>query len=75
MKPLTVSELHSMLSEIVANGGGNKTLYVSTDEEGNDYHPMWFAPMTNPKDIREFMQYTCSGLSPDVDVENAVLLG
>ena len=74
-KPVTVKQLHAALGEIIKNGGGNKDVYLVTDDEGNDYHPLWFTPMSDPSKVREFMESTCSGLSNCFDVDNAVVVG
>ena len=73
--PLTVKELYDALGEIIAEGYGDKHCYVTTDEEGNDYHPMWFSPTYIAKDVKELMQYSCSGFSNCIDPDNAVMLG
>ena len=74
MKPLTVSQLYNALGKIVANGGKDKTVYVTTDEECNDYRPLWFAPLTDKIEIENVMQSSCSGLNDGVDTANAILL-
>lgn len=75
MKPLKVKELHQMLGDIIKAGGGDKTLYVTTDEEGNDYRKMWFTPLTDADEIKEFLSCTMSGLSNCDDVNDAVVIG
>lgn len=75
MDILKVRELHYFLGEEIKKGNGNKELYVTTDEEGNDYRPMWFAPTSDPKEVEDFMRITCSGLRNCKDPKNAVLLG
>ena len=75
MEILKVKELYYFLGEEIKKGNGNKDLYVTTDEEGNDYRPMWFAPTSDPKEVERFMRITCSGLRNCKDVKNAVLLG
>lgn len=73
--PMTVKELYDALGKIIRSGGGGKTIYMATDDEGNDYRKMWYAPMTDPKQIESFMEISCSGLSNCDDVNNAVVLG
>ena len=51
MKPITVKEMYSICKELVEKGHGKKYCYVTTDEEGNDYRPMWFKPTSDPSAV------------------------
>lgn len=75
-RPITVKQLYDALGKIVKAGGGGKSVYVMTDEEGNDYRAMWLLPTTNPQEIEDMMQYSCSGMSNCYDdVNNVILMG
>ena len=74
MKPLTVEELSTYCNELVKNGHGKKYCFVTTDEEGNDYRPMWFKPTSNPDEIERLMMYSCSGTGNN-DPNNIVMFG
>lgn len=72
---LKVKDLYRMLCKLMNEGHGEKTLYMMTDEEGNDYRKMWFEPTTDPKEIKKIMESSCSGLSNCDDINNAVIIG
>jgi len=72
---LDVDTLYNELAILRQKGMGKKKVYLVTDEEGNDYTPLWFAPMSDPDSVKEFMEGSCSGLSRCSDPGNAVLLG
>lgn len=75
MEIIKVKELYKMLGAEIENGNGDKELYLTTDDEGNDYRPMYFALTSEPGTIKDFMLSTCSGLNNCKDVNNAILLG
>jgi hypothetical protein len=72
--PLQVKEMYQFCEELMKKGYGDKYCYVTTDEEGNDYRPMWFKPTTNTKQIKSMMEYSMSGLNGH-DPRNIVLFG
>lgn len=39
---ITVSELLALCQEQVDNGNGNKKIVISSDDEGNNYHSLFF---------------------------------
>ena len=43
MKALTVKELKKLCEEQIKKGNGNKTIMISSDDEGNSYHYLWYA--------------------------------
>ena len=74
MEILTVNEMYKFCKELVENGHGKKLCYVSTDEEGNDYRPMWFKPMCDPDEVSKFMLFSCSGIGKH-DPKKIVMFG
>lgn len=42
-KVLTVDELYAELAKARKAGLGKKKIMLSSDDEGNEYHPMYFA--------------------------------
>ena len=41
-KILTIDELYSILRTERTKGNGKKKIMISTDDEGNGYHPLFF---------------------------------
>ena len=74
MDAVTVEEMARFCNELVKKGYGKKYCFVTTDEEGNDYRPMWFQPTSNPVEVRNIMEYSCSGLG-NYDPNNIVMFG
>jgi hypothetical protein len=72
--PITVKEMLGFCKELVKNGHGDKYCFVTTDEEGNDYRPLWFKPTSNPDEVARLMMYSCSGLGKH-DPKKIVMFG
>lgn len=49
-KPLTVKQLLKLCQEEIAKGNGDCSIMISSDDEGNDYHYLWYA-FTPAKDL------------------------
>lgn len=47
MKALTIKELYNECLKEIKKGNGDKTIMISSDDEGNSYHYLWysFTPM------------------------------
>ena len=43
MKALTIKDLKRACEEEIRKGNGNKTIMISSDDEGNSYHYLWYA--------------------------------
>ena len=56
MKALTIKDLKRACEEEIRKGNGNKTIMISSDDEGNSYHYLWFAftPMEVMEEPIEF---------------------
>lgn len=72
---VTVKQLHAVLGKLIKEGKGDHELYCMTDEEGNDYFPMYFTPTSDPVRVKSILESTCSGLMNCKDVTKAVVLG
>jgi len=72
--PIKVKELAKFCNELVKKGYGEKFCAVTTDEEGNDWRPMWYKPTEDPERVKELMEYSQSGLSGQ-DPKNFVMFG
>lgn len=42
MKPITVKDLMHECVRQVDKGNGNKVIMISSDDEGNSYHYLWY---------------------------------
>lgn len=56
MKALTINELYRECKSEILKGNGNKTIMISSDDEGNSYHYLWysFTPMEVMEEPIEF---------------------
>ena len=52
MKPITVKDLMYECVKQVDKGNGNKVIMISSDDEGNSYHYLWYA-FTTMKQMEE----------------------
>lgn len=43
MKALTVRDLYYECVRELRKGNGDKTIMISTDDEGNNYHYLWYS--------------------------------
>lgn len=43
MKALTVKDLERLCKQQILNGNGDKVIMISSDDEGNSYHYLWYA--------------------------------
>lgn len=71
---MNVEELYAYCAKLIKNGHGKKQCFCTTDDEGNDYRPMVYAPTSNPKEVRQLMQYSCSGIGNN-DPNDIVIFG
>lgn len=74
MKVIKVKDLYASLGKLVKKGMGEKDLYLVSDDEGNDYRPMYFGATADTNVVREIMEVSCSGIGNN-NPENIVLLG
>jgi hypothetical protein len=65
MQPQTVRELKALCEQEIAKGNGDKKIYISVDDEGNGFHPLFF-PFTHiTEDNRfDFPVYNGAKLDP-----------
>ncbi len=76
MKPVKLKELVECLKKAVKDGYGDCDVYLISDDEGNDYRPLYYnTPMTEKERVMGFMDMSCSGIGLCYDPEKAVLLG
>ena len=69
---ITVNELCEACEELKAKGMGNKEIYISSDDEGNSFHGLYYLFTTKQKDIKEIAE--SSYIETD-NIKNIVILG
>ena len=73
MKGITVSQLLDWTKLLVASGYGDKVVLITTDDEGNGYHTLYYQFTVEEENIRECAE---AGLFHDNNnPEDVVLLG
>ena len=70
---ITVKELYDHLADVIEKGYGNKHILISTDEEGNGYHPLFFGVTTDYDQIKMCANWGLFTDNNDPDI--VVLLG
>ena len=56
MKGLTIKQLKEACDKLIKEGKGDKHILISSDDEGNEYHELFFA--FNDKLLDEFKDCT-----------------
>lgn len=82
MKALTIKDLALACAREIKKGNGNKTIMISSDDEGNSYHYLWYA-FTDMKTMEESIEicgkkYECPFEFADERVakkEDTIILG
>ena len=70
-KGITVSELLYACGKEVAKGNGNKIVMISSDNEGNEYHTLWYTFLDNTVKIKKMQGLFHENRNPD----EVVILG
>lgn len=70
---ITVKELYDDLHQEILAGNGDKTILISSDDEGNSYHTLWYTVQSDIDEIKEIKKSTW--FHDDNDPEKVVLLG
>ena len=70
-KSLTVNDLANACKEEIMKGNGNKYVLVSSDDEGNSYHTLFFLFVDDQELITKCAEY---GLFHDNNDPNDVIL-
>lgn len=69
----TVQELHDRLEEIIKDGHGDKGVWITSDDEGNEYHPLFYLVTDDEEAVRDCVE---AGLmTGHCEPEITVLLG
>lgn len=70
---MTVKELYDSLHQEILAGNGDKTILISSDDEGNSYHTLWYTIQSDVDEIRKIKESV--GFQGDNNPEEVVLLG
>lgn len=52
-KGITVNQLLNACKKEVENGNGEKIVMISSDDEGNAYHTLWYSFLSETSDVRK----------------------
>ena len=73
MDGITVKELKMACDYLIRKGYGDKTVLLSSDDEGNEYHTLYYTFLTDKEEIRQLREY---GMFHDNNnAEDVVILG
>lgn len=72
-KGITVKELYDDLRQEILAGNGDKTILISSDDEGNSYHILWYTIQSDIDEIKKIKEATW--FHDDDNPEEVVLLG
>ena len=64
---MTINDLLKLCIEQIQKGNGNKTIYLSDDDEGNGYHEMYYGFSNEVKELDFYGTIK--------DPEDAIILG
>ena len=73
---ITLAQLKKEVDTAIKILGGDKKILIADDDEGNGYHPMFFA-VTDPSQwkVEDLMYANLYGVSPMDAINNYVILG
>lgn len=72
-KGITVKELYDDLHQEILAGNGDKTILISSDDEGDSYHTLWYTVQSNIDEIKKVKELV--SFHDDNNPEEVVLLG
>lgn len=59
---MTIKELLQLCEKQIEKWNWDKHIYISSDDEWNEYHELLFAFETNPKDVEEVIKWSNTDL-------------
>ena len=69
---MTVNRLLEECKRLKKEGFGDRQVYISRDDEGNGFHPLFYPFQTDTNKIQEAVDY---GMCESGEAEDIVLLG
>lgn len=70
---MTIFELKNAVDEQVKKGNGSKTVFLSSDDEGNNFHKLLFPFTDIPEEIKTYLD--AGMIDGDPDPNSIVFLG
>lgn len=64
MVEVTVKMLSKQLNKLVKEGCGDKKILITSDDEANEYHRVWYGAGDIEEDEKEYLK--CSIYDPEV---------
>lgn len=75
-KVLTLLQLRKEIDKAIKVMGGDKKCLIADDDEGNGYHPMYFAVTDISKwEVGDLLYTNLYGVSPQDAVDHYVVIG
>lgn len=74
MEPLTVKDLYYAIQSEMKKGNENKIVMISSDDEGNGYHYLWYAFITG-KEMEMDDAFQMSVNKNIASIEDTIVLG
>lgn len=76
MKTLTVTELKNLCTTLEKKGMGKKKIMISSDDEGNEYHELFFGFTENVRDVfsDKYAPFPPYGVTEE-NIDDYVILG
>lgn len=72
---LTVYDLYRYTEAMIKMGFGDYKIYISSDEEGNSFNPLWYGYSCDIEEIKATEQVCFINYANDDNKDNIVLLG
>lgn len=75
--PITIKQLHDDCARAIRNGNGNKHVFITSDDEGNSYHALWYGILDEEKDVDDTINLyhiPVDNYDP-IDISKTALLG
>lgn len=73
MGVITVNQLYKMLGDLKKKGFGDRQIWITSDDEGNEYHALFYGPTVDGGDIDDV--YDMGLFHHDPGTRELVLLG
>lgn len=69
---ITLKQLKKMCDEQIKKGNGDKHILISSDDEGNEFHTLFYGFTSEPEDLEPLLELEHDGTHT---IDNAIILG